>query len=75
MGIYNRHTLAHHQFFTQDAPYHDTTRDYRIVFFPPYALIAFLVMASAGGLVLARALVGQRRLVRGLHRVRHVHEL
>ena len=53
MGIYNRHTLAHHQFFTQDAPYHDTTRDYRIVFFPPYALIAFLVMASAGGALLA----------------------
>ena len=53
MGIYNRHTLAHHQFFTQDAPYHDTTRDYRIVFFPPYALIAFLVMASAAGFVLA----------------------
>ena len=52
MGIYKRHTLAHHQFFTRDAPYHDTTRDYRIVFFPPYALIAFLVMASAGGAIL-----------------------
>ncbi len=48
MGIYNRHTLAHHQFFTQEAPYHETIRDYRIVFFPPYALIAFLVMASVG---------------------------
>ncbi|WP_428491599.1 hypothetical protein [Rhodopila sp.] len=53
MGIYNRHTLAHHQFFTQDAPYHDTTRDYRIVFFPPYALIAFLVMAAVLGSILA----------------------
>ena len=47
MGIYKRHTLAHHVFFTQDEPHHDTTRDFRIVFFPPYALIAFLVMASA----------------------------
>jgi hypothetical protein len=53
MGIYKRHTLAHHQFFTQEAPFHDTTRDFRIVFFPPYALIAFLVMAAAGGGVLA----------------------
>lgn len=53
MGIYNRHTLAHHQFFTDEAPFYDTTRDYRIVFFPPYALIAFLVMASAFGFVLA----------------------
>ena len=52
-GMYSRHTLAHHQFFTQEAPYHDNTRDYRIVFFPPYALIAFLVMASAGGYILS----------------------
>ena len=46
MGIYKRHTLAHHQFFTESEPFHDTTRDYRVVFFPPYALIAFLVMAA-----------------------------
>src|SRR5271155_425639 len=46
MGIYKRHTLAHHQFFTESAPFHDTTKDYRVVFFPPYALIAFLVMAT-----------------------------
>src|ERR1700757_1482046 len=24
MGIYNRHTLAHHQFFTHEAPFHDS---------------------------------------------------
>jgi hypothetical protein len=55
MGIYKRHTLAHHQFFTAQEPYHDSTRDFRIVFFPPYALIAFLVMASiaAGAVSLA----------------------
>ena len=53
MGIYKRHTLAHHQFFTDEAPFHDSSRDFRIVFFPPYALIAFLVMASAGGWVLS----------------------
>ncbi len=53
MGIYRRHTLAHHVFFTQHEPCHDTTKDYRIVFFPPYALLAFLVMASAAGAVLA----------------------
>ena len=45
MGIYNRHTLAHHQFFTQEAPYHESTRDYRIVFFPPYALVAFMALS------------------------------
>ena len=53
MGIYKRHTLAHHVFFTEEEPFHDDTRDFRIVFFPPYALIAFLVMASAGAGVLS----------------------
>lgn len=53
MGIYKRHTLAHHQFFTKQEPFHDTTRDFRIVFFPPYALIAFLVMASVLGYVVS----------------------
>jgi hypothetical protein len=54
MGIYKRHTLAHHQFFTDQEPFHDSIRDFRIVFFPPYALIAFLVMASAGGFVVSQ---------------------
>jgi hypothetical protein len=42
MGIYRRHTLAHHQFFTDVEPSFDDTRDFRIVFFPPYALVAFI---------------------------------
>lgn len=45
MGIYNRHTLAHHQFFTDAEPAFDTSRDFRIVFFPPYALVAFMVLS------------------------------
>ena len=54
MGIYRRHTLAHHVFFTDDEPSFETTRDFRIVFFPPYALVAFVLTASAGGALLAR---------------------
>jgi hypothetical protein len=42
MGIYKRHTLAHHQFFTDAEPSVDSNRDFRIVFFPPYALAAFM---------------------------------
>ncbi|WP_428486967.1 sterol desaturase family protein [Rhodopila sp.] len=45
MGIYNRHTLAHHRFFTHLEPTIDSTRDFRIVFFPPYALVAFIVLS------------------------------
>jgi len=43
MGIYKRHTLAHHQFFTDAEPTIDSNRDFRIVFFPPYALAAFMI--------------------------------
>ena len=45
MGIYKRHTLAHHQFFTEIEPTIDDTRDFRIVFFPPYALVTFIAMS------------------------------
>ena len=45
MGIYKRHTLAHHQFFTHIEPTIDNTRDFRIVFFPPYALVAFMALS------------------------------
>ena len=51
MGIYKRHTLAHHQFFTDGEPTIDTTRDFRITFFPPYALVVFICMSAAGAVV------------------------
>lgn len=47
MGIYSRHTLAHHQFFTHQEPTIDNIRDFRIVFFPPYALVAFMALSLA----------------------------
>jgi hypothetical protein len=52
MGIYKRHTLAHHQFFTDREPCIDDTRDFRITFFPPYALVTFIAMSAAGAAVL-----------------------
>jgi len=45
MGIYKRHTLAHHQFFTDTVPTIDTAKDFRITFFPPYALVVFILMS------------------------------
>jgi hypothetical protein len=59
-GIYKRHTLAHHQFFTENEYTIDGSRDFRIVFFPPYALVAFIVLslppaAALGALGLANA--------------------
>jgi hypothetical protein len=52
MGIYKRHTLAHHQFFTDQEPSFDTSRDFRIVFFPPYALVAFIALSIPPAAVL-----------------------
>jgi len=51
MGIYKRHTLAHHQFFTDHEVSFDSARDFRITFFPPYALAVFICMSAVGGLV------------------------
>ncbi|HEX5452248.1 MAG TPA: hypothetical protein VFX06_00515 [Stellaceae bacterium] len=55
MGIYRRHTLAHHQFFTDHAPAFDSARDYRITFFPPYALVTFIGMSIPAALVVGFA--------------------
>ena len=52
MGIYKRHTLAHHQFFTDHEPRIDTTRDFRITFFPPYALVTFIAISIPPALAL-----------------------
>src|SRR5260370_29457013 len=52
LGIYKRHTLAHHQFFTDHEPWIDTPLDFRITFFPPYALTTFICMSAAAALVL-----------------------
>jgi hypothetical protein len=53
MGIYKRHTLAHHQFFTDGEPTVDNTRDFRIVFFPPYALVTFIAMSVPAAFILS----------------------
>ena len=53
MGIYNRHTLAHHQFFTDVEPAFDNSRDFRIVFFPPpAAILGAFGLPNAGWLLL-----------------------
>src|ERR1051326_4159925 len=53
MGIYKRHVLAHHQFFTDHEPCIDTARDFRITFFPPYALTTFICMSAAAALIVS----------------------
>lgn len=39
--VYQRHTLLHHSFFTRDQMELDSTRDFKMVLFPPVLLIFF----------------------------------
>jgi len=52
MPVYHRHTHQHHQYFTAQVMTYDTNREWRIVLFPPYALIVFMVMTLPAALVL-----------------------
>ncbi|MDE2005443.1 MAG: sterol desaturase family protein [Rhodospirillales bacterium] len=64
MGIYRRHTLAHHQFFTDVAPSFDSSRDFRIVFFPPYALATFIAISlPPAALLMAVGLANAGRML------------
>lgn len=49
-AIYQRHTLTHHQFFTDKEMRFADHRDWRVTFFPPYALVTFILMSIPGAL-------------------------
>ena len=48
-AIYYRHTRQHHQYFTDNDVTIDTTREFRIVFFPWRLLLALGVLGGAFG--------------------------
>ena len=51
-AIYERHTLNHHRFFTdQEMRFKDHT-DWRVTFFPPYALAVFILISIPCALLL-----------------------
>ena len=51
-AIYTRHTLMHHQFFTDSEMRFAGQQDWRVTFFPPYALVVFILMSIPGALFL-----------------------
>jgi hypothetical protein len=52
--LFERHTRQHHQFFAHDAMSLETTRDLKMVLFPPVMLLFFLgALATPVGLLLA----------------------
>ena len=51
-AIYDRHTLNHHRFFTdQEMRFRDQI-DWRVTVFPPYALVVFILISIPGAILL-----------------------
>ncbi|MCY3567738.1 MAG: sterol desaturase family protein [Chloroflexi bacterium] len=50
-AIYMRHTMMHHQFFTDDEMRFAGQHDWRVTFFPPFALVTFICMSIPIALV------------------------
>lgn len=55
-AIYERHTLNHHQFFTDGEMRFRDQRDWRVTVFPPYALVVFTLMSILPAAVLHYAI-------------------
>lgn len=85
-AIYERHTREHHQYFTDNDITIDTTREFRIVFFPWRVLITFgtagivlgylasLVINANAGYVVVITMVSQYLIYETFHYCCHVHE-
>jgi hypothetical protein len=51
-AVYNRHTLNHHQFFTDSEMRFRDHADWRVTVFPPFALVTFTMMSAPPALIL-----------------------
>jgi len=50
-AIYSRHTMMHHQFFTEQEMRFADHHDWRVTFFPPFALVVFTFMSIPPAIV------------------------
>ena len=85
-AIYERHTREHHQYFTDNEITIDTTREFRIVFFPWRVLITLGVAGSSlgylatqvfnsnAGYIVFMTMVGQYVVYETFHYCCHVHD-
>ncbi|AKJ68362.1 fatty acid hydroxylase [Pandoraea thiooxydans] len=85
-AIYERHTRQHHQYFTDNEPTIDSTREFRIVFFPWRVLITLGVGGLSLGFVAAKlidlnagyivflTMVAQYLVYETFHYCCHVHD-
>ena len=85
-AIYDRHTRQHHQYFTNNEMTVDSTREFRIIFFPWRALASFIALGVPfalalgwlinpnAGYILMVTIVGQYLIYETFHYCCHVHE-
>ncbi len=85
-AIYDRHTRQHHQYFTDNEMTVDSTREWRIVFFPWRALFTFMglgvpfawvlaqILNANAGYILMITIVGQYLIYETFHYCCHVHD-
>jgi len=50
-SVYERHTLNHHQFFTDSEVRFRDHKDWRVTVFPPFALVTFTMMSIPPALI------------------------
>ncbi|SFF62816.1 Fatty acid hydroxylase superfamily protein [Fontimonas thermophila] len=50
-ALWHRHTVEHHSYFTEARMTVDSHREYRIIFFPPYAIVGIGLIHALFGLV------------------------
>ena len=62
-AIYERHTLNHHQFFSDEEMRFRDHKDWRVTLFPPYALVVFILMSIPAAVHSWSHLHAQCRLV------------
>ena len=74
-AIYERHTLNHHQFFSDEEMRFRDDKDWRVTVFPPYALVVFTLMSIPAAAVLGLRLHAECRLAVHVRHHRHVSDL
>ncbi len=85
-AIYDRHTRQHHQYFTDNEMTVDSSREWRIIFFPwralftfmalgvPFALLLAWLVNPNAGYILMVTIVGQYLIYETFHYCCHVHD-
>ena len=85
-AIYDRHTRQHHVYFTDSEMTVDSTREWRIIFFPWRALFTFMTLGVPfalalgwlvnpnAGYILMVTIVGQYLIYETFHYCCHVHD-